>query len=241
MDRAVAVGVTMKMRSINCRVSSGSAFISAAWYWFRLPVRQDLVLENGDVLFRDDDRVTRLAGDQLVGMRVEASGTAELAVDHRVAPRRTGAAHEQLVVFDVNGVMRQDVGQRLAPSEHRGLAFAGLHGLRQQAGPLDVEADGLVAEAFEHPVDARALRPARRRRSVRRALASFDALFVGRQARPTGDAFSRWNARSAAWSSTPLLTLGSCFARRRFLTHGSKPSPKMPPLASFRQWSGLTA
>jgi len=54
--------------------------------------------------------------------------------------------------------MCEDVSQRLAPPEHRGLAFAGLHGFRQQAGPLDVQADGLVAEAFEHPVDTRSLR-----------------------------------------------------------------------------------
>jgi hypothetical protein len=87
-----------------------------------LPERQDFVLQNGDVLFRDDDRGARFAGDQLIGVCIEAAGASELGIDHRVAPRQAGASHDEFPLFDVHRVMLQNVGQRLAPAEHRGLA-----------------------------------------------------------------------------------------------------------------------
>ena len=122
-----------------------------------LPVRKDIPFEGRDVFLGDDDRVTRLTGHQLVGMGVEAPGADELAVDHRVAAGRPSAPDEQFLILDVDRVMRQDVSQRLAPTEHHRLPLGLFHRLGQKASPIDVQPDRLVAEALEHPLDAGSL------------------------------------------------------------------------------------
>ena len=114
-----------------------------------LPVGLELLVDDRHVLFRQDDAIVGLAGPDL--FREEA--LFQLRIQHGVATRRAGAADDELILLDVDGGVAQHVRHGLAPPQDQGLALGLPERFGDQAGPLQIQSDGLVPEALEHSVD----------------------------------------------------------------------------------------
>ena len=99
-----------------------------------------------------------VAGGLLAGGQVAHGDVEEVAVEFRIqdavtADLGTGAAEQQLTVFDFHGHVLGDVHERLGPAEHEGLPFGFLHGLGEVQGAFHVDDGGLsfkLGDEVEH-------------------------------------------------------------------------------------------
>jgi hypothetical protein len=138
------------------------------------PIRPKLLGDRTHVVFRHEDAVARLARAEV--LREEA--LLELGVQDRIAPERARAAHDQVVLADVDGQVLENMGKCRAPAKHRRPALGLPEGLGEESRAVEAQPDRLLPEALEHGVDAGA-RPLRFLGEQAEPLSALDSVFLG--------------------------------------------------------------
>jgi hypothetical protein len=102
------------------------------------PIRPQLLVDDADVICRDDDTVAWLAWADIIGKEP----LLELRIQDGISPGRPGAADDQLVGADVDGYLSEDVRKCLSPAPDCWLALRLSEGLGKQTGAIEVQPNG---------------------------------------------------------------------------------------------------